>query len=188
MRRWPALLLPLVFGCHSGRSAPQAADVTPGDAAPPSVHAAPPDVSPTKGGQLAVADDPTASVEASCTAAFEAFRTRIHPGDTAAEVAKVLGKPTWIGSDEPVDVLGGHVPVAMTLTDQVVVLRCLPKPNPLTQNLPWSPWVVYARLEGRASSTFGRFLAAGGSAKLLEYALCHSKDAQSIECEHFPKR
>jgi hypothetical protein len=139
-------------------------------------------------GLLRIADDPTATVAARCTDVFKAFRTGVHPGDTAAQVGAVLGVPSWMGSDLPVNNVGGHVPVEMSLTDQTVVVMCLPKPNPLTNNLPWSPWVIYARIEGRTASTFGAFLASAGSKRLIEYALCHSPDRQRVDCEHFPKK
>lgn len=138
-------------------------------------------------GLLAIADDPHASRDARCNDAFEAFRTRIHPGDTAASIVAALGVPSWIGSDQPVDILGGEVPVDMVASDQTIVFMCLSQPEPRTNNLPWSPWVIYARLEGRDSKTFGAFLAHNGQKKLLEYALCHSPDAQHSACDHFPK-
>ena len=189
MRRSLALVA-LLLGCHADAPTPQTVDVPSSDAAPASALDAAPAVeaSAANAGRLSIADDPTASVDARCADAFAAFRTRIHPGDSAAQVGAVLGTPTWIGSDRPVNAVGGMIPVTFSFTDQVVVFMCLPKPDPRTQNLPWSPWVVYARLEGRASPTFGAFLSAGGSAKLLEYALCHSKDGQSTECERFPKK
>ncbi len=137
------------------------------DASIPQLHAA-----------LSIADDPRRSVDERCADAFAAFRTRIHPGDSAAAVRAVLGNPTWIGSDNPVDVLGGEVPVEMTFDDQTVVFMCLPKPDPRANGLPWSPWVIYARLEGRDHKTVGAFLASGSNKKLIEYALCH---ADSIE-------
>jgi len=136
----------------------------------------------------AIADDPSRSDDERCADAFDTFRTKIHPGDDAATVRAAIGPMTWIGSDNPVDVVGGHVPVEMSFTDQTVVFMCLSKPNPKTENLPWSRWVIYARLEGRSSPTFGAFLRAGGSKKLIEYALCHSPDDQHSDCEHFPKR
>ena len=135
-----------------------------------------------------IADDATRSDDEWCADVFETFRTKIHPGDDAATVRAAIGPMTWMGSDAPVDVLGGHVPVEMVPGDQTVVFMCLSKPNPKTNNLPWSRWVIYARLEGRSSPTFGAFLRAGGSKKLIEYALCHSPDDQRSDCEHLPKR
>lgn len=183
----PLAFLVVVVGCHEPSPPVQSVDVAPGPSSSASSTASAAPVA-RGAGLLTIGDDPTATDEARCRDVFAAFRTRIHPGDSAAQVAAVLGTPTWIGSDRPVDVVGGHVPVAMSPTDQVVVFFCLPKPDPRTQNLPWSRWAVYARLEGRASSTFGAFLAGGGSPKLLEYALCDAKDGQSTDCEHFPKR
>ncbi len=40
----------------------------------------------------------------------------------------------------------------MTFDDQTAVFMCLPKPDPRTGGLPWSPWTIYARLEGREHS------------------------------------
>ncbi len=192
MRFAVPLLALLPLACHEA-AAPPTVELAQDDAAagPVAVEldaGSTPSTHPTNGGRLAVADDPNASVDARCSDAFAAFRTRIHPGDTAAQVGAVLGTPTWIGSDLPVNAVGGFIPVTWSFDDQVVVFMCLPKPNPQTQNLPWSPWVIYARLEGRASSTFGAFLGKGGSAKLLEYALCHTKDGHSSDCDRFPKK
>ncbi len=126
---------------------------------------------------MSIADDPHRSVDERCADAFATFRTRIHPGDSAAAVRSVLGKPTWIGSDAPVDVLGGEVPVEMTFDDQTVVFTCL---------LPGSPWVIYARLEGHDHKTIGAFLASGSNKKLIEYALCHTgASGQQMKIERF---
>ncbi len=127
----------------------------------------------------------TQTVDERCADAFNTFRTRIHAGDSAAAVRAVLGAPTWIGSDMPVDVLGGLVPVEMTMTDQTVVFMCLPKLDARVGR-PWSPWTIYARLEGRDSKTFGAFLASGGRKTLIEYALCHVEtDGQQMKIEKF---
>jgi hypothetical protein len=135
---------------------------------------------------VSVADDPSRTTDERCADAFATFRARIHAGDTAAAVHAVLGSPTWIGSDEPVDVLGGEVPVEMTPTDQTVVFMCLPKPDARAGGRLWSPWVIYARLEGRDHKTFGAFLSSGGSKKLIEYALCHvESDGQHMKIDKF---
>ena len=135
---------------------------------------------------VSIADDPHRPVDERCADAFATFRTRIHPGDSAAAVQAVLGKPTWIGSDAPVDVLGGEVPVEMTFDDQTVVFMCLPKPDPRASGMPWSPWVIYARLEGRDHKTFGAFLGSGSTKKLIEYALCHTgASGQNMSIERF---
>lgn len=132
-------------------------------------------------------DDPSHTTDERCADAFATFRTRIHAGDTAAEVRAVLGSPpTWIGSDEPVDVLGGEVPVEMTAADQTVVFMCLPKPDARADGRLWSPWVIYARLEGRDHKRFGAFLSSGGTKKLIEYALCHvESDGQHMKIDRF---
>jgi hypothetical protein len=134
-----------------------------------------------------IADDPSRTTDERCADAFATFRTRIHAGDTAAQVKAVLGSPTWIGSDEPVDVLGGEVPVDMKFTDQTVAFMCLPKPDPRVNGSLWSPWVIYARLEGRDHKRFGAFLASGSSKKLVEYALCHvASNGIDMKIEKFP--
>lgn len=151
---------------------------------PASVSIAPVDAG--KPPATSIADDPRRSVDERCADAFATFRTRIHPGDSAAAVHAVLGTPTWIGSDAPVDVLGGEVPVEMTFEDQTVVFMCVPSRDPRASHLPWSPWVIYARLEGRDSKTFGAFLKSGSSKKLIEYALCHvDPSAQQMSIERF---
>jgi len=135
---------------------------------------------------LSIADDPSHTTDERCADAFATFRTRIHAGDTAAAVKAVLGSPTWIGSDEPVDVLGGEVPVEMTSADQVVVFMCLPKPDARAGGRLWSRWVIYARLEGRDHKRFGPFLASAGPKKLIEYALCHvESDGQQMKIDKF---
>jgi len=133
-----------------------------------------------------IADDPTRTVDERCADAFATFRTRIHAGDSAATVRAVLGSPTWIGSDKPINAVGGELPIDFNFTDQDVVVMCLPKPDPRMDNLPWSPWVIYMRLEGRTSQTFGAFLTTGGTAKLAEYALCHvDSTGQGMKIERF---
>ncbi len=182
----PLLPIVLLAACHDAAPTPTVA-IAAVDASTPATSDATllAPLHPNHG-LLAIADDPRASRDARCSDAFEAFRTRIHPGDSAARIAQVLGVPSWIGSDQPVDILGGEVPVDMVASDQTIVFMCLPKPDARTNNLPWSPWVIYARLEGRDSKTFGAFIAAGGAKKLIEYALCHSPDGQRTECTHFP--
>jgi len=135
---------------------------------------------------LSIADDPLRTTDERCAEAFATFRTRIHAGDTAAAIRAVLGSPTWIGSDEPVDVLGGEVPVEMTAADQTVVFMCLPKPDARTGGRLWSPWVIYARIEGRDHKRFGAFLSSGSSKKLIEYALCRVEgNGQQMKIEKF---
>lgn len=180
--RPPTPLLLLLVACSSTRS-PTSVAIAPVDAGePPRTDASIAQAS----ARLAIADDPRSGTDERCADAFAAFRTRIHPGDSAAAVRAVLGAPTWIGSDAPVDVLGGQVPVEMTFDDQTVVFMCLPKPDPRTNGLPWSPWVIYARLEGRDHKTFGAFLASGSPKKLIEYALCHvDATGQGMKIERF---
>ena len=96
----------------------------------------------------------------------------------------VLGAPTWIGQDLSVDDVGGYVPVQMSFDDQVVSFMCLPEANTRINGHRWSPWVIYARIKGRTTKTFSKFLS--GSSTLVEYALCHSPDSQAVSCEHFP--
>jgi len=133
-----------------------------------------------------IADDPSRTTDERCADVFATFRTRIHAGDTAAAVHAVLGSPTWIGSDVPVDVLGGEVPVEMTSADQTVAVMCLPKPDSRADGHLWSPWVIYARIEGRDFKTFGAFQSSAGSRKLLEYALCHVEtNGQQMKIEKF---
>jgi hypothetical protein len=154
---------------------------------PPATLPAPvPDASTASTPALSIADDPSHTMDERCADAFATFRTRIHAGDSAASVRAVLGSPTWIGSDNPVDVLGGEVPVEMTPGDQVVVFMCLSKPDARANGLPWSPWAIYARIEGRDHKTFGAFLASGSQKKLIEYALCHvGSDGQQMKIEKF---
>ena len=135
----------------------------------------------------AIAEDPARTIDERCADAFATFRTRVHPGDSAAAVRAILGSPTWIGSDEPVDVLGGEVPVQTNATDQVVAIMCLPKPDARIGNRLWSPWVIYARIEGRDHKTFGSFLSSDGAAKLVEYALVHiDTNGKPMKIEKFP--
>ena len=176
-----ALALVSLMACAERGVAPQTVNV---DATPANDASIANPAKPTG----AIADDTSRTDDERCADAFDTFRTKIHPGDDAATVRAAIGPMTWMGSDNPVDVVGGHVPVAMEPADQTVVFMCLSKTNPKTNDLPWSRWVIYARLEGRASSTFGAFLRADGSKKLIEYALCHSPDDQHSDCEHFPKR
>ncbi len=170
-----ALLLLLLVGCQTA-SQPATVTLVASNTSATATAIAPPRA------PLAVADDPHRSTDERCADAFATFRTRIHAGDTARAVRAALGAPTWLGSDSPVDVLGGEVPVEWTTADQVVVFMCLSEPDPRTK-LPWSRWVIYARLEGRDHKTFGAFLASNGPKKLLEYALCHSETNGPMKIE-----
>jgi hypothetical protein len=134
-----------------------------------------------------IADNPAAPRERRCADAFSLFRTRIHPGDTAVQIKEVLGTPTWIGAERPIDSVPGKIPVHITKADQTVVFMCLPRPDP-RMHQPWSPWAIYARLQGKGASTFGAFLSSGSKQKLIEFALCNSSTPQASHCEHFPVR
>lgn len=97
-----------------------------------------------------------------CKAIFQTFAT-LPAGVDAPHAREVFANPLWLrdSDDEPVEVLGGKVPVEMTDADQVFVIRCLKQ----------SSWAIYGRISGHTAKTFGAFLKADKAVHLIEYAL-----------------
>ena len=105
-----------------------------------------------------------AGADAQCKAIFASFGT-LPPNVDAPSASKAIGDRAWLAAsdDQPVDELGGKVPVEMNTNDQVFVIRCLKQ----------NTWAIYGRLSGRKAETFGAFLDGDASQKLVEYALVY---------------
>jgi hypothetical protein len=97
-----------------------------------------------------------------CKAIF-AQLAKLPAGVDAAHARKIVGDRAWLkqSDDEPVEVLGGHIPVEMTDADQVFVVRCLKQ----------NEWAMYGRISGHSAKTFGAFLDGNNDVKLIEYSL-----------------
>ena len=118
------------------------------------------------------ASDKTLSRAQRCDALFQAFEGSFAPGVTGAYAKDHLPYRGWLDEsvDEPIEVLGGKLPVELNPQDSTFILRCLAAPTP-NVNGPWSDWNIYGRLSGRTARTFRAFLDAGDAVQLVEYAL-----------------
>lgn len=76
---------------------------------------------------------------------FQLFYRHIRPGMTLADLARVVGQPTWLSriNVTAVEDLGGHIPVALSSDRTVLVFDILPDPMPNSDH-----WQVYLSVTG----------------------------------------
>jgi hypothetical protein len=108
-----------------------------------------------------------------CAAVFELFDKYVTPGLTSGVVRAVITDTSWITIDDPVDELGGKVPVSMDPDDQTFVVHCAGTPRADMNNKAWSEWVIYGRIKGRTVNGFKKFLAGSPALVLVEFALMY---------------
>lgn len=119
------------------------------------------------------AGDTSLGRDARCAAVFELFDKYVPAGATAPAVAAVITERDWIVVDDPIKAIGGLVPIDVDFNDSMFVVHCAATPNPATNNMLWSPWVIYGRASGNVVKTLRPFLAAGPNVTLIEYALVY---------------
>ena len=103
------------------------------------------DISATAWAKLA--NDPAYSPLHRRICVFELFRRHVHPGSTAANIASLLDRPTWL-LDEHVrelEDIGGRVPpVTLNADDSVFAIDVLPPTAPVSDL-----WSIYLRMRGQ---------------------------------------
>ncbi len=93
-----------------------------------------------------VANDPAYPLVHRRLCVFELMRRHVQSGMTAAQVAVLLGRPTWLADAdlrELGDIGGRPVPLSLPAGDTVMVIDVLPDPDPTA-----TPWAVYLRWHG----------------------------------------
>jgi hypothetical protein len=93
-----------------------------------------------------VANDSTFSLLHRRLCVFELVRRHVQPGMTAARIATLLDRPTWLRDAavrELGDIGGLPVPVSLAAGDTVTVIDVLPDPDPSAM-----PWALYLRWHG----------------------------------------
>jgi hypothetical protein len=108
-----------------------------------------------------------------CKAVFELFDKHQKPGVTPDQARAVLTERAWIVVDDPVTALGGWIPVDLSFEDSTFVVHCYAEPTPRVNNMLWSDWVIYGRIQGRTASNLREFLASTDKLQLVEYALVY---------------
>ena len=79
---------------------------------------------------------------------FQFFYRHIVPGMTLADLARVMGKPTWLSENDVtiVEDLGGHIPVKLASDRTVLVFDVLPDKTTISDR-----WQVYISVTGSIS-------------------------------------